>query len=199
MMNNIMIETAEAANELLSALGEQLERSGHTYELVVVGGSALVALGLVSRATTDVDIVALRDGGTLRRPEKPLPAGLLEARNRVARDFNLPERWLNSGPSSLLDFGLPEGFEDRLERRDYGPALTVWFASRLDQIHLKLYAVVDQGTGRHEADLRALQPAPAELLAAARWARTHDPSDPFRDMLKQALAHLGVEGAELSD
>jgi len=42
------------------------------------------------------------------------------------------------GPSSLLDFGLPEGFVARLKTRAYGDALTVHFASRLDQIHFKL-------------------------------------------------------------
>ncbi|MGO9499580.1 MAG: hypothetical protein ACLQA5_23150 [Solirubrobacteraceae bacterium] len=32
-------------------------------------------------------------------------------------------------------------------------------ASRLDQIHLKRYALVDQGLGKHEGDLRALKPS----------------------------------------
>jgi hypothetical protein len=115
----------------------------------------------------------------------------------VTRDFGLPEEWLHSGPSSLLDLGLPEGFEGRLQRRDYGPALTVWFASRLDQIHLKLYALVDQGPGRHEADLRALDPTREELIAAARWARGHDPSEGFRSILSQVLAQLGVGHDEI--
>ena len=67
-------------------------------------------------------------------------------------------------------------------------ALTVHFASRIDQIHFKLYAMVDQGAGKHEADLRALAPTTAELLEAARWTRTHDPSEGFREELVAALA-----------
>jgi hypothetical protein len=196
-MNNIAIDSHEGADRLLSALGEQLEHLGFRYGLVVVGGTALLALDLVARATKDVDVVALEKDGQMLAPPKPLPAGLIQARERVTRDFGLPDEWLNTGPSSLLDLGLPDGFEGRLLRRDYGPALTVWFASRLDQIHLKLYALVDQGPGRHEADLRALEPTGEELLMAARWARSHDPSDGFRSMLSQVLAHLGAGHGEI--
>ena len=71
------------------------------------------------------------------------------------------------------------------------------FASRLDQIHFKLYALVDQGAGKHEQDLRALKPTAEELMQAARWTRTHDPSPGFEEMLERALRHLGVENADL--
>jgi Nucleotidyl transferase AbiEii toxin, Type IV TA system len=181
--------------EIFAALGERLAESGERFELVVIGGSALLGLGLIDRATRDVDLVALRRG-SLVRPD-PLPEALLEAASRIAVDFSLPADWLNTGPSSLLDFGLPSGFESRLERRDYGGSLTVWLASRLDQIHFKLYALVDQGPGKHEQDLRALGPSRAELLEAARWAITHDPSPGFRGELLEALAFLGVEDANV--
>lgn len=81
--------------------------------------------------------------------------------------------------------------------RSYGTALTVRYAGRLDQIHFKLYVMVDQGAGRHEADLRALEPTPEELLSAARWTRTHDPSEGFRQELVAVLAHLGVTDVDL--
>lgn len=183
-------------HELLEALGEQLAARGAHAELVVIGGSALLAVGLTSRTTRDVDIVALLSGQTLIVP-RPLPSELVAARDRVARDFWLPESWLNAAAADLLDFGLPDGFVDRLERRDYGEALTVHFASRFDQIHFKLYAMVDQGAGKHEADLRNLNPTREELLAAARWTRTHDPSEGFRGQLLAALAYLGVEDVSL--
>lgn len=183
-------------HQLFSALGEQLAVRGERVELVIIGGSALLALGLTSRATRDVDIVALLADRALAKPH-PLPEALIEARERVARDFGLPEDWLNAAPADLLDFGLPDGFVDRLERRDYGEALTVHLASRFDQIHFKLYAMVDQGAGKHEADLRALDPTRDELLAAARWTRTHDPSDGFREQLVAALAYLGVDDVGL--
>ena len=195
-MANVAISGADAADELLSALGEQLARLGAAYEIIVVGGSALLALGLVDRPTKDVDLVALREGQTVRSAH-PLPAALIMARDRVARDFDLPVSWLNDGPADLVRFGLPEGFLDRAERRVYGQFLTVLFASRFDQVHFKLYATVDQGPGRHEADLRALEPTEQELIAAARWSMTHDPSEGYRSQLIQVLRILGVEDAEL--
>jgi len=131
------------------------------------------------------------------RSADPLPEAVCAARDRVARDFQVPVDWLNAGPASLLDFGLPEGFLGRTQRRDHGTALTVWYASRFDQIHFKLYATVDQGAGKHEADLRSMDPTDEELLAAARWTRTHDPSEGYRLVLGQVLAALGVEDAPL--
>jgi len=184
------------AERILQALGEQLSAGGSRFELVAIGGSALLSLGLIDRRTRDVDLVALLEDDQLVTP-KPLPPALVEARDRVARDFGLDEDWLNAAPSSLLDFGLPDGFLGRVETRTFGPALTVHFASRLDQIHFKLYALVDQGPGKHEADLKSLAPTRDELLQAAAWARTHDPSEGFRTMLLSALRYLGVEDADL--
>jgi hypothetical protein len=190
------IASPQQADQLLDALGAQVGELGARCEIVVVGGSALLALGLVSRATRDVDVVAVREDGVLH-PADPLPHALYVARARVARDFQLPEDWLNAGPAALLTFGLPEGFMTRADRREYGSALTVWLASRFDQIHLKLYATVDQGLGKHESDLRGLRPTEQELLAAARWSRTHDPSAGYRMVLGEVLRAFGVDDAAL--
>lgn len=189
------IKDQDNIDRLLAALGEQLASAGERYELVVIGGSGLLALGLIERATRDIDIVALRANGDLNSAE-PMPRGLRAARDRVARDFSLPAEWLNPGPTDLLRFGLPEGFGDRLERRDYGRGLVVYLASRYDQIHFKLYALVDQGPGKHEEDLRALSPTEEELIAAAAWSRSHDPSEGYARVLRDALTHLGVKRAD---
>lgn len=186
----------DVADDLLRALGEQLAAAQEHFEIVVIGGSGLLALGIVERTTRDVDIVALRVDSELQKAD-PLPEALQVARDRVARDFGLPESWLNAGPTGLLDFGLPDGFVDRLESRSYGEGLTVHLASRLDQIHFKLYAAVDQGAGKHSADLEALSPTRDELLRAARWARTHDSSPGFEEVLRRVLSHFGVDDGDL--
>jgi hypothetical protein len=190
------IASVDTVARLLSALGEQLASLGQHFEVVVIGGSGLLALGLIERSTRDVDILALRFGEELDSA-RPLPPDLEVARDRVARDFSLPIDWLNPGPTDLLEFGLPDGFLTRLNRRDYGDALTVYLASRYDQIHFKLYALVDQGPGKHEDDLRALSPTEAELLAAARWSRLHDPSAGYAQILGEVLSHLGVDDVDL--
>jgi hypothetical protein len=170
---------------------------GHEYDLVVIGGSALLALGLVSRSTQDVDVVALAGRSGLDEA-LPLPQPLVEARDRVARDFALPQDWLNSEAArDMLRLGLPDGFMERLTLREYGRSLRVRYASRVDQIHFKLHATVDRGGGKHLADLQALEPTADELILAARWARTHDPSEGFLGVLIEALSFFGVEDADL--
>jgi hypothetical protein len=197
MSSNANIVSAAAADRLLMALGEQLSLAGYEYDLIVIGGSALLALGLVSRSTQDVDVVALASGSGVDEA-LPLPQPLARARDRVARDFGLPEDWLNSQAArDMLRLGLPDGFMERLTRREYGPSLTVRYASRIDQIHFKLHATVDRGGGKHFADLQALGPTSDELVAAARWARTHDPSDGFLSLLTGVLAYFGVDDADL--
>jgi hypothetical protein len=191
-MNDIQHLSAAAVDELLRALGDQLTERDQHLGLAVVGGAALLVLGLTARVTRDVDVVALVDGRALL-PAEPLPAPLAEAARVVARDFGLAEGWLNAGPTALLDFGLPEGFYERAHRRRYGDGLEVLFASRLDQVHFKLYATADQGAGKHLDDLQALEPTADELLAAARWSRTHDPSEGYRDVLVRVLAHFGID------
>jgi hypothetical protein len=48
-MSNILITSTESADALLRALGEQLAAAGAAFDVVVVGGSALLVLGLASR------------------------------------------------------------------------------------------------------------------------------------------------------
>jgi hypothetical protein len=190
--------TDKTIDLLLAALADQLRVLGSQAEIVVIGGSALTALGLVRRATRDVDLLAIAENGELRLAE-PLPQDLLAARAAVAADFGLAEDWLNAGPTDLLKWGLPGEFMSRVVTRSYGTALIVHFANRFDQIHFKLFAMVDQGGGRHETDLRALSPTRGELIAAARWSVTQDPSDGYRTVLADALRILGVDDADLGD
>jgi hypothetical protein len=82
--------TDETIGLLFGALADQLRVLGSRIEIVVIGGSALTALGLVRRATRDVDILAIADNGELRVAE-PLPQALLAARAIVAADFGLAE------------------------------------------------------------------------------------------------------------
>jgi len=165
------------------------------FNLVVCGGSALAATGLVVRTTKDVDVVALMgDEGDLLDPA-PLPQALVQAAQEVALDLGLQQDWLNNGPSSgdggLFRLGLPAGFADRLKWTTIGERLTIGFISRYDQIHFKLYAAVDRSGSYHAEDLRELSPTDAELLDAAGWTRTHDPSEGYRLGLQWFLGEFG--------
>jgi hypothetical protein len=179
-------------DEALETLGATLESRGITIGVLVAGGSSLLLLGLIDRPTADLDVVGIVDHSVYTKAD-PLPQGLAEAVRDVGRALGLSETWMNNGPASLMDLGLPAGLESRVAVRQYG-TLEVHIPSRKDQIAFKLYAAVDQGPrSKHFADLVQLEPTPEELIEAARWTRTHDPSDGFRSQLDQALAALGVE------
>ncbi len=182
----------------LTALGELLEARGLHYEVVLIGGGNLILRELVSRPTTkDLDLLGewAPDGV---KPMRPMPAPLRDAVADVGRTYGLASDWINLGPESLLDLGLPNGFFERLERRDFG-GLVTWLAGRFDMVCFKLYAAVDQGPrSRHMQDLRELDPDHDGLIAAARWTVTHDPSPGFRSLLVRTLAELGVEDADAS-
>jgi hypothetical protein len=182
---------SQRLDEALGLLSERLSLAQTpVYELIVCGGSSLIARGFVARATRDVDVVARRESSGLVS-SRPLPPALLAAAERVEADLGLMSNWLNSGPADLFEMGLPDGCIERLEARSYGSHLIVWFVGRFDQIHFKLYAAADLGPGRHVDDLIALKPMPDELLAAARWACSHDVSEGFRAIVRDMLTKLG--------
>jgi hypothetical protein len=191
-----MLSGKSRIDEVLSALAEQLERGGaDRLSLLVCGGATLNVLGFIDRTTRDIDIVAEisidEEGRISLRSAEPLPPALSSAALHVQRDFNLPDGWLNAGPTSILRFGLPAGLMDRVVTKSYGKSLVVSYLGRYDQIHFKLYAVADQGPGKHLDDLLALRPTREELESAALWCLTHDVSEGFRIVLKQCLSQIG--------
>ena len=181
-------------NEALMLINEHLILDdAPATEIVVCGGSALIATGLVPRTTQDVDIVALMKAEVLVDSE-PLPEYLIEAADRVGKVLNLPVDWLNNGPASQFQMGLPQGFQERLTTVIVGKKLTVHYIGRYDQIFFKTFASADRG-GYHVSDLKALNPTEEELIAAAKWCMTQDTSVAFRMILKDMFKQLGWQNA----
>lgn len=90
----------EQFDQALRLLNGRLTLDGSPgYNLVVCGGAALAATGLVPRTTSDVDIVALMDEEGVLLDPAPLPADLVAAALDVAIDLGLPADWLNNGPT----------------------------------------------------------------------------------------------------
>lgn len=193
-----MLLNQKGVDKALTAVNEQLaEMKTSMIELVVCGGSALQALGLINRTTKDLDILAqaTRDNNGLMElnSARELPEVLMMAANLVAIDLDLPSNWLNSGPTDLLTQGLPAGFIDRLHTKKYGTHLIVHFTDRYDQICFKMYAAINGGGERHLNDLYQLNPANEELLFAARWCLTQDASEVFPLLVIDFLQKVGYE------
>lgn len=118
----------------LFALGEWLEHDdGEPLGIVVLGGTALLLLGIVERGTSDVDLLALVDPpGPVRgasqsiRPPDPLPKRLEEGIERITRDFQLPASWMNAGPAAHWMTGLRRGSQNDWSGDDSVPCTWAW-------------------------------------------------------------------------
>src|SRR5487761_32010 len=113
MMNQSLLE------ESLRVLGEALAERDVTFEIVAVGGGSLLLLGLISRPTADLDVVAFIEAGRYVKPTA-LPADLADAARATARVMGIRDEWINAGPAALLDFGLPAEFASRTVKRSFG-------------------------------------------------------------------------------
>jgi hypothetical protein len=184
-----------ALDAVLSALGQQLEAVGFEFGIVLVGGAALSLSGFVTRATNDVDVIAIAHGRhTQISPPDKLPEAFTGSVARVARDFGLEPGWLNTDVAMQWRFGLPDGFAGRVTWRSFG-ALRVGLASRVDLIFLKLFAAADNpgSDNRHYRDLLALRPTASELEAAASWVVTQDASPAWPSEVARVIAHVAAE------
>lgn len=182
--------------DVLQALDRQIEvHSGSPISLVVCGGTALFALGLILRTTKDIDVLGtvFKEHGriSVRKIDK-FPTYLIDASRTVQKDFGLPKGWINNEPTAQVDSGLPQGFEKRLVKKQYGKYLSIYYISRLDQVYFKLYASVDRN-GYHVDDLFLLKPTPREIEDAARWVLTQDVSIGFKTILQDFLRKHGYE------
>jgi len=190
------MDTVFSLDAPLRAAGDLLQRWGETAAVVVVGGTALNLLGIVERATRDVDVIALghavADSPPFElSPADPPPEALSEVIRRVARDFALDDDWMNWDVALQWKTGMPPGFDKRIEWRQYS-GLWVGLAGRIDLIYLKLYAATDDigPTSRHYTDLLALRPTAQELAGASEWIRTQDPSPAVAQALEQVVRHV---------
>ncbi|MDD2710177.1 MAG: hypothetical protein PHV34_19510 [Verrucomicrobiae bacterium] len=203
-MPNYVIDEKNAINrdrilQALEALGKLMELEEHQpVRLVCCGGAAMNILGTISRLTGDVDVICIAQliKGRIRLlPGMAVSNEFDKLVGVVARKQGIKETWLNFGPASLLEFGLPPGVENRLKRRAFGKRLIVYFVSRMDQVHLKMLAVMNPGKRQmvHLSDLMELKPRANEVKAAVAWLLKRKTSRPYRKSLAEVLDRIGYE------
>lgn len=180
----------QAIESALGAVGELLAFRGSSAGIVVAGGAALNLLGIVNRATIDVDVLA-RPGAERLEPPDPLPSELVAAARLVAHDRGFLEDWINTAVAGQWRFGLPPGLERRVHWRDFG-SLRVGVIDRQDLVCFKLYASADQTTADnvHTRDLLALRPTDVEFDVAAAWTMEQDPSPDFHTIVAKVVSHV---------
>jgi len=191
--------TEDPLQRALMLLGGILDaRHSTPVELVVCGGAALRAIGLVSRATKDVDVLARR--GEIDREVMsawPLPDFLLEAVAEVAGELRLPLNWLNAsaGIMTMALENLPASVWSELVEYEYGSRLRIGFVGRKGLLFLKAHAAVDREEKRDLFDLKAIDPTTAEWQEVMAWLEKRClVNDGNRARLYEVMSALKVEG-----
>lgn len=188
--------------ELLEELAEWLAfEDCEPVEWVICGGLALTLQGLQARATRDVDVLGAWNPQRVEVASmEDFPEKVKACIERVAEDHpELAEfgaKWVNLGPSQLAQWGLPEGFEQRLVTVRISDRLTLRLLGRDDLLPLKLYAAADEFGLRQEIhfdDLRTLAPTFGELDKAVNWIRTLPDFEEKRTELKEVVRRLGYD------
>lgn len=166
----------------IEAFDDHLFAHGLRLEAVIVGGTALSLLGLITRPTRDVDVLL---------PE--LPPMIAD----IAKDFadtqrragvDLADDWLNNGPVQLGDV-LPAGWQLRLRLLFEGRALVLRTLGQSDLLKAKLFALCDRGTDF--LDCVALAPTASELAEVLPWLFEQDANPDWPAHVRATLIALG--------
>lgn len=166
---------------MLIAFDRYLTDRGLRLEAVVIGGTALNLLGVISRPTKDCDIL-----------HPALPLEIQEAARAFAatirsRGDTLEDGWLNNGPASLVRH-LPPRWQERLQTVFTGSALLLRCLGRDDLLRSKLWALCDRGIDL--ADCVALAPTPDELAGILPWLEQQDANPDWPAHARATLADV---------
>lgn len=166
----------------IQAFDAFLARRGLALDVVIVGGTALGLLGLISRPTRDCDVLYPRVPESIRQAAQEFALECRHAGEALADD------WLNDGPASLVD-DLPEGWDARLQIAYRGQAVTLRTLGRLDLLRSKLFALCDRAIDL--PDRLALCPSKAELVELMPWLEARDANPDWPAHVRATIVDLG--------
>ena len=117
--------------ELIEVLRELDERLSSSFDVILIGGAAMILHFGASRATRDIDVLVLR--GDLRK--------LREAVKAVARERDLPEDWMSDAAKGFADILLPD-FYHRLVPLEFTlQNMRLYALGRPEQVAMKIVAL----------------------------------------------------------
>jgi len=136
-------------NSLFKELDDALSLKKEKKSIIIYGGAALISLGILDRATVDIDVF-----------QPQIDETFLKVINKVGEAHSFGELWINSTGNAFVK-ELPSKWEDRVDLIFDGKYLTVSRLGRLDLIFTKLLAELDRQEDM--ADLMRLKPTDSEL------------------------------------
>ncbi|MCB0341638.1 MAG: hypothetical protein H6626_09335 [Pseudobdellovibrionaceae bacterium] len=163
---------------LLREVDEQLLRLKQSapQEIIIYGGAALISLGLISRATVDIDVFA---------PQ--IDFALESAIKNIAKRHLFDERWINSTGKAFVK-ELPTGWEGRASTLFEGKILRVKILGRVDLIFTKMLAELDRGEDFE--DLKSLKPTKKELEKIRQPLRSLESSSAWKNKVDEIIKML---------
>lgn len=165
----------------IEAFDLHLAGVGLRFEGVIIGGSALVLLGVVSRNTKDVDVLVPRVPPVIANAARDF------ARLQRAAGNELGDDWLNNGPEQLGEV-LPAGWRERLEPLFAGEVLSFKVLGRPDLLKSKLFALADRGIDFE--DCIALAPTAEELRECLPWLERQDTNPLWPEHVRSTVLSL---------
>lgn len=171
--------------KIISQFDGFLSKRGLRFEAVVIGGTALALLDVISRQTRDCDIL-----------DPVVPTDILAAANEFAIAMRqsgeiLQDGWLNHEPASLGKL-LPMDWRSDLQLVFKGQAIVLHSLGRKNLLRTKLFALCDRATDL--PDCIALHPTADEIQELLPWVQAQDTNP---DWPRHVVAVLGDLAARL--
>lgn len=167
------------SREILTDFDAYLQDQGLTFEGVIIGGAALILLGLVKRATQDMDCL-----------DPTIPEDIKQASVAFAKTAKLKAGWFNNGPESLKR-DLPTGWEGKIQLLFQGRSIRLYTLGRLDLLRSKVYAFCDRQQDRD--DCLALRPTLHELREIYPWVLERDANPLWPEHVTTSFGLLSKE------
>lgn len=168
--------------KMIQTFDSYLADLGYRFEAVVIDGTALALLGIISRPTRDCDII-----------EPEIPPDILRAAREFAEKMSqqgdpLQSNWLNNEPSSLAD-ALPENWRRHLQVVYRGESIILRTLDRANLLKTKMFGLCDRGSDI--GDCIALHPTADELREALPWLKKQDANPLWPEHVENTITDLG--------
>lgn len=167
---------AKILNKLFDESDRELRALGQFRVITINGGAALIHLGLIHRATYDIDIFS---------PQ--IDSHLKSVFMTVGQNNKLGPYWINSTGKAFIK-ELPSGWEERRQVIFKGQNLEVFHLGRKDLIFTKLLAELDRQEDYE--DIIGLRPTKMELKSAEKHLLPLDSSEEWKSQVKKLIGQI---------
>ena len=167
--------------DVILKFDDYLHEHNLKFSSIIIGGSALIVLGVIDRSTQDVDCLFPIIPSDIKE------ASIAFAKKQNKKEIVIKEDWLNNGPEDLAR-DLPKGWQVRTQTIFKGKAIHLETLGRNDLLLSKLFAYVDRQQDLD--DCIALRPTEKELSDSINWLVARDTNDKWESHVRKSIQLL---------